>query len=60
DAGGAAAVAGVQPGDVVLAVNGKPVASVAQVRDVVKKSAKSVALLVQRGDEKIFIPVPIS
>jgi serine protease Do len=59
DAGGAAAVAGVQPGDVVLAVNGKPVASVAQVRDVVKKSAKSVALLVQRGDEKIFIPVRI-
>ncbi|MFS2021094.1 PDZ domain-containing protein, partial [Massilia sp. CT11-108] len=53
-------LAGVQPGDVVLAVNGKPVASVAQVRDVVKKSAKSVALLVQRGDEKIFIPVPIS
>jgi serine protease Do len=59
DAGGAAAVAGVQPGDVVLAVNGKPVSSVGQVRDVVRKSAKSVALLVQRGDDKIFIPVPI-
>jgi serine protease Do len=59
DAGGAAAVAGVQPGDVLLAVNGKPVTSVAQVREVVKKSAKSVALLVQRGDDKIFIPVPI-
>jgi serine protease Do len=59
DAGGAAAVAGVQPGDVLLAVNGKPVTSVSQVRDVVKKSAKSVALLVQRGDDKIFIPVPI-
>ncbi|KQV40888.1 Do family serine endopeptidase [Massilia sp. Root335] len=59
DAAGAAAVAGVQPGDVVLAVNGKPVSSVGQVRDVVRKSAKSVALLVQRGDDKIFIPVPI-
>jgi serine protease Do len=59
DAGGAAAVAGVQPGDVLLAVNGKPVTSVGQVREVVKKSAKSVALLVQRGDDKIFIPVPI-
>jgi serine protease Do len=59
DAGGAAAVAGVQPGDVLLAVNGRPVTSVNQVRDVVKKSAKSVALLVQRGDDKIFIPVPI-
>ncbi|WP_075792776.1 Do family serine endopeptidase [Massilia putida] len=59
DAGGAAAVAGVQPGDVLLAVNGRPVSSVGQVREVVKKSAKSVALLVQRGDDKIFIPVPI-
>ena len=59
DAGGAAAVAGVQPGDVVLAVTGRPVSSVSQVRDVVRKSAKSVALLVQRGDDKIFIPVPI-
>jgi serine protease Do len=59
DAGGAAQAAGVQPGDVLLAVNGKPVSSVAQVRDVVGKSSKSVALLIQRGDEKIFIPVRI-
>jgi serine protease Do len=59
DAGGAAEAAGVQPGDVLLAVNGRPVNSVAQVRDVVGKSSKSVALLIQRGDDKIFIPVRI-
>jgi serine protease Do len=59
DAGGAAEAAGVQPGDLLLAVNGKPVSSVAQVREVVGKSSKSVALLIQRGDEKIFIPVRI-
>ena len=59
DAGGAAEAAGVQPGDVLLAVNGKPVSSVAQVRDVVGKSSKSVALLIQRGDDRIFIPVRI-
>jgi serine protease Do len=59
DAGGPAQAAGVQPGDVLLAVNGRPVSSVAQVRDVVGKSSKSVALLIQRGDEKIFIPVRI-
>jgi serine protease Do len=59
DAGGAAQAAGVQPGDLLLAVNGKPVSSVAQVREVVGKSSKSVALLIQRGDEKIFIPVRI-
>jgi serine protease Do len=59
DAGGAAANAGVQPGDVLLSVNGRPVDSVDQVRDVVGKSGKSVALLIQRGDDKIFIPVPL-
>jgi serine protease Do len=57
DAGGAAADAGVQPGDVLLSVNGRPVNSVEQVREVVGKSSKSVALLIQRGDDKIFIPV---
>src|SRR5471030_57686 len=57
DAGGAAANAGVQPGDVLLSVNGRAVNSVEQVREVVAKSDKSVALLIQRGDERIFIPV---
>jgi serine protease Do len=57
DARGAAANAGVQPGDVLLSVNGRPVSSVEQVREVVDKSGKSVALLIQRGDDKIFIPV---
>jgi serine protease Do len=57
DAGGAAADAGVQPGDVLLSVNGRPVNSIDQVREVVGKSSKSVALLIQRGDDKIFIPV---
>jgi serine protease Do len=59
DAAGAAATAGVMPGDVLLSVNGKPVTSVDQVRSLVGKATKSVALLIQRGDEKIFIPVRI-
>jgi serine protease Do len=59
DAAGAAANAGVQPGDVLLSVNGRAVNSVDQVRDVVGKSSKSVALLIQRGSDKIFIPVRI-
>jgi len=59
DARGAAALAGVQSGDLLLAINGTPVRSIAQVRDVVAKSDKSVALLVQRGDDKIFVPVRI-
>ena len=57
DSTGAAATAGVQAGDVLIAVNGTPVKNVEQVRSAVGKSAKSVALLIQRGDEKIFVPV---
>ncbi|MEH6435113.1 Do family serine endopeptidase [Massilia sp. DD77] len=59
DASGAALAAGIQPGDVLISVNGRPVQSVAQVRDVVAKASKSVALLVQRGSDRIFIPVRI-
>ena len=59
DANGAAATAGVQPGDVLLSINGRAVNSIEQVRDVVGKSSKSVALLIQRGSDKIFIPVRI-
>jgi serine protease Do len=57
DAGGAAASAGVQPGDVLLSVNGRPVNTLGEVKEVVGRSEKSVALLIQRGDERIFIPV---
>jgi serine protease Do len=59
DVGGPAQVVGIQPGDVLLSVNGKPVNSVEQVREAVGKSSKSVALLIQRGDDKIFFPVRI-
>ncbi|MES3025838.1 MAG: Do family serine endopeptidase [Pseudomonadota bacterium] len=59
DASGAAASAGVQPGDVLLSVNGRVVSSVGQVRELVGKASKSVALLIQRGNAKIFIPVRI-
>jgi len=44
-------------GDVVLAIDGKPLQSVEQVRSVMQAKPKVVALLVQRGDEKIFVPV---
>jgi serine protease Do len=57
DVAGAAARAGVQQGDVILAVNGTPAKSLEQVRAVVAKADKSVALLIQRGDDKIFVPV---
>lgn len=57
DSAGAAALAGVQAGDVLLAVNGSPVQSLDQVRALVDKSDKSVALLIARDGSKIFVPV---
>ena len=54
---GPAARAGVEAGDVLLAINGAPVQNIEQVRAAVAKSDTSVALLVQRGENKIFVPV---
>jgi serine protease Do len=59
DVSGPAAAAGVEPGDVILSVNGQAVSSVEQMRAIVSKSNKSAALLVQRGDDKIFVPIRI-
>jgi len=58
-AGGPAAMAGVQPGDVLMAVNGTPVKSVEQARAALAKSDKSVALLIMRDGNRIFVPVRI-
>jgi serine protease Do len=59
DVGGAAARAGVQPGDVILSVNRAPVTSPSQLQALIGKAGKAVALLVQRDDARIFIPVKI-
>ncbi len=59
DVGGPAALAGVQPGDVLVAVNGTPIESVDQVRSIVAKTSKSLALLIQRNGSKIFVPVRV-
>ena len=56
-ASGAAALAGVQSGDVLISINGLAVKNIEQVRAAVAKSDKSVALLIQRGNDKIFVPV---
>jgi serine protease Do len=55
--GGPAAMAGVQTGDVLLAINGTPAKNIEQVREVVAKSDRSVALLILRDGDRIFVPV---
>ena len=59
DSQGHAADAGIQPGDVVLAVDGNPVQSVAQMRKMVSEHDKQVALLIQRGENRLFVPVTL-
>ena len=58
-ASGPALAAGLQPGDVVLAANGSPIASVDDLRNAVEKSKGHIALLIQRGDARIFVPVRV-
>jgi serine protease Do len=57
--GGPAARAGIQPGDIILSLNGNKVSSVEELRALVDKAGKRVALLVQREDAKIFVPVDL-
>jgi serine protease Do len=54
---GPAALAGIQKGDLLLAVNGSPVKDVVQVQEALAKSKKSLALLIQRDGDQIFVPV---
>jgi len=59
EASGAAARAGIQAGDVILSVNDTPIQSVDQLRSVVSKAGKRIAILVQREEARIFVPVEL-
>ena len=54
---GPAARAGIQRGDVILALNNQPVTSVAEFRSLLKSAGKRFALLIQRGEARIFVPL---
>ena len=58
-ADGPAAKAGIQSGDVILSVNGEKVASVDKLRSLVAKHGKNVAILVLRGNNKMFVPIQL-
>jgi serine protease Do len=59
DVTGPALAAGLQAGDVVLGVNGSGVSTVAELKRAVARAGHSVALLIQREDAQIYIPVDI-
>ncbi|HRP25626.1 MAG TPA: DegQ family serine endoprotease [Thauera sp.] len=56
---GAAASAGLQRGDIVLAINNQPVTSSAEFRALLQRAGNRFALLIQRGSARIFVPVRI-
>jgi membrane-associated protease RseP (regulator of RpoE activity) len=45
----------VRPGDVIVAINNTPVKGPEQLKELIAKAGKTVALLVQRDDARIFI-----
>jgi serine protease Do len=59
DATGPALAAGVQSGDVLLGVNGTAVSTVAELKREVARAGHSVALLIQREDAQIYVPVDV-
>jgi serine protease Do len=59
NASGAAARAGIQAGDVILAFNDTPVTSVEQLKSLVKKSDKTIALLIQRDSNRLYVPLQV-
>ncbi|HTT70234.1 MAG TPA: DegQ family serine endoprotease [Anaeromyxobacteraceae bacterium] len=56
---GPAARAGIEPGDVVLSLNGTPVKNVDEMRGLLSHAGKHVALLVKRGEGRLFVPVDL-
>jgi serine protease Do len=58
---GPAAKAGIQEGDVVLAVNGESVQSAKQFKTLVDNApqGKPMALLIQRGENRLYVPVTV-
>ena len=59
NATGPAALAGIQPGDVIVSVGAAKVTTVEGLKQQVDKAGKNVALLIERNGQKIFVPVRV-
>jgi len=58
-ADGAAARAGIRAGDVILSFNGKPVKDPDQLQSLVQHAGHNAAVLIQRNDAHIFVPIEL-
>jgi serine protease Do len=54
---GPAQEAEIEPGDIILGINGKRVHTVKELQDAARSAGKNVALLIQREDAQIFVPL---
>jgi len=59
NATGPAALAGIQPGDVIVSVGASKVATIAQLKRQLDKAGDHVALLIERNGQQIFVPVRV-
>jgi serine protease Do len=59
NATGPAAKAGIQAGDLIVGVNDRPVHSVEQLKELVDKAKGNIALLVQRENARVYVPIPL-
>jgi len=57
DVSGPAQEADVEPGDIILGINGKRVHTVKELQDAAHAAGRNVALLIQREDAQIFVPL---
>jgi serine protease Do len=58
-AAGPAASAGVEPGDIILGVDGRAVRSPEELEKAATAAGKTIALLVQRQDSQVFLPLQL-
>ena len=56
---GPAARAGIRPGDILVSLNGQTIRDLGQLRSLLDKAGKNVALLIERDNAKIFVPVEL-
>ena len=57
---GAAQIAGVEPGDIILGVDGRRITTVQELESAAKNARrKSIALLIQRESAQLFLPLPV-
>lgn len=59
DVSGPAEHAGVRPGDIVVAANGKPINAIEDLRSAIKAAGKHIALLISRDGQQRYMPLDL-